>query len=129
MASQADVRRIALSLPGTEEAAPAVNARELRPLIVEAWRCRDAKELGDRADRPDRGAPTFPHPIAEPRRGHDRRPCLWRDRAVRRGRCEPGRGMARFGCDAASGWRRARWHHERMSIEQRTWAPSQARIG
>lgn len=57
MASQADVRRIALSLPGTEEAPnhaslfdedgfpavlvrlPAVTPRELKPIITEAWRC------------------------------------------------------------------------------------------
>lgn len=72
MASQADVRRIALSLPATGEAPdfllaldpvkfftephyngfpavlvrlPAVTARELRPLIAEAWRCPAPKDL------------------------------------------------------------------------------------
>jgi len=70
MATQADVRRIALSLPDTEKAPnhllgldpkkfftephyngfpavlvrlPAVTARELRPLITEAWRCQAPK--------------------------------------------------------------------------------------
>ena len=73
MATQADVRRIALSLPATEEAPnhfafsvrskgklkphydgfpavlvrlPAVSARELRPLITEAWRCQGAVSSG-----------------------------------------------------------------------------------
>ena len=71
MATQADVRRIALSLPETEEAPnhlaldakkfftephytgfpavlvrlPAVTARELRPIITEAWRCQAPKDL------------------------------------------------------------------------------------
>jgi len=69
MATQADVRRIALSLPETEEAPnhldpekfftephykgfpavlvrlPAVAAQELKPLITEAWRCQAPKDL------------------------------------------------------------------------------------
>lgn len=71
MATQADVRRIALSLPETEESPnhfafsvrnkgrlkgfvwvwlepvrlPAVTAHEPRPIIEEAWRCQAPKEL------------------------------------------------------------------------------------
>jgi hypothetical protein len=37
MATQADVRRIALTLPETEK------ARELKPIITEAWRCQATK--------------------------------------------------------------------------------------
>ena len=62
MARQAEVRRVALSLPETVEAPnhfafsvrnkgkalvrlPAVTARELRPIITEAWRCQAPKDL------------------------------------------------------------------------------------
>jgi hypothetical protein len=62
MATQADVRRIALSLDANEFFTephyngfpailirlPAVTARELRPLITEAWRCQ--------APQPKKGA-------------------------------------------------------------------------
>ena len=57
MATQTDVRRLALSLPATEEAPNhfAFSVRnkgklkgfvwELRPLIKEAWRCQAPKDL------------------------------------------------------------------------------------
>jgi hypothetical protein len=62
MATQADVRRIALSLPQTEEVAnrfafsvrnkgkvkgsvPTMTVRELEPLIEKAWRCQAPKDL------------------------------------------------------------------------------------
>jgi hypothetical protein len=100
MATQADVRRIALSLPATEEAPnhfafsvrnkgklkgfvwvwmervtpkqarvpqpkviavpavlvclPYVTARELRPIIAEAWRCQAPKELDTKEKTPCR---------------------------------------------------------------------------
>ncbi len=62
MASQADVRRIALSLPEPHYNGfpavlvrlPAVKVRELKALITEAWRCQAPKDLDTKGKAPRR---------------------------------------------------------------------------